>query len=224
MQFLKQMLIGLAGALFFVVVLFVSAGRMDYWQGWLYAATSVIMSIGMRAVLRNHPELASERTRPGGSAESWDKALLALGLLLTLITLVVAGLDSGREHWAPRLHWACSVVGVALSLAGMLVFLLALRENQYFSAVVRIQADRGQTVCSTGPYRWIRHPGNAGMIVGTVGIPLLLTSAWTAIPSACSVILLVVRTRLEDAFLEERLEGYRDYQRKTRFRLVPGVW
>jgi protein-S-isoprenylcysteine O-methyltransferase Ste14 len=223
-EFLTQMLIGLAGTLVFAAVLFLSAGRLDYWQGWLYAATSAIMTVGMHAVLRRHPDLETERRRPGGSAESWDKAFLALGLLLTLATLVVAGLDSGRGHWAPRLHWSSSAVGVALSLAGTILFLLALRENRFFSAVVRLQADRGQTVCSTGPYRWIRHPGNAGMIVGTVGVPLLLTSAWAVIPCACSVILLVVRTRLEDAFLEERLEGYRGYQRTTRFRLLPRVW
>jgi protein-S-isoprenylcysteine O-methyltransferase Ste14 len=221
---LKQLLIGLAGTLVFAAVLFVSAGRLDYWQGWLYAAVSVAMSIGMRVALRDRPDLAIERRRPGGSAESWDKKFLALGLLLTLIALVVAGLDSGRGHWAPRLHWAWSAVGTALSLAGMFVFLLALRENQFFSAVVRIQTDRRQTVCSTGPYRWIRHPGNAGMIIGTLGLPFLLTSAWMAIPSACSVVLLVVRTHLEDAFLAGRLEGYREYQRETRFRLVPGVW
>jgi len=220
----KQVLIGMAGTLFFAAILFVCAGRLDYWQGWLYAATSAIMTIGMRVALRDHPDLAKERSRPGGSAEPWDKGFLALGLLLTLIALAVAGLDSGRGHWAPRLPWGCSVAGVALSLAGMLTFLLALRENPFFSAVVRLQADRGQTVCSTGPYRWIRHPGNAGMIIGTVGLPLLLTSAWAMVPSVCSVMLLVVRTRLEDAFLEERLEGYRAYQRKTRFRLVPGVW
>lgn len=224
MPFLKQVLIGLAGTLFFVAVLFISAGRLDYWQGWLYAATSAIMNIGMRVVLRDHPDLAKERRRPGGRAEPWDKAFLALGLPLALAALVVAGLDSGREHWAPRLPWACSVIGVALSLVGMLLFLPALRENQFFSAVVRLQTDRGQTVCATGPYRWIRHPGNAGMIVGTVGFPFLLMSAWSAIPSACSVILLIVRTHLEDAFLEARLEGYREYQRRTRFRLVPRVW
>jgi protein-S-isoprenylcysteine O-methyltransferase Ste14 len=224
MQFWKQVLIGLAGTLFFAAILFVSAGRLDYWQGWLYAATSLIMNVGMRAVLRNHPELAKERSRPGGSAEPWDKAFLALGLLLTLLALVVAGLDSGRWHWAPQLPRACSAIGVALFLAGMLLFLLALRENAFFSAVVRIQAERGHTVCSTGPYRWIRHPGNAGMIIGTVGFPLLLMSAWAAIPTACSIILLVVRTHLEDAFLAKRLEGYREYQRQTRFRLAPGVW
>jgi protein-S-isoprenylcysteine O-methyltransferase Ste14 len=224
MRLLKQMLIGLGGTLVFAAILFLSAGRLDYWQGWLYAATSVIMNIGMRIVLRNHPDLEKERRRPGGSAESWDKRFLGLGLLLTLFALVVAGLDSGRHHWPPRLPWACSVTGVALSLAGMLVFLLALGENQFFSAVVRLQTDRGQTVCTTGPYRWIRHPGNAGMIIGTIGLPLLLMSAWAVIPSVCSVALLVVRTYREDAFLEEWLEGYREYQRQTRFRLVPRVW
>lgn len=94
----------------------------------------------------------------------------------------------------------------------------------HFSAVVRVQADRGHAVCTSGPYAVVRHPGNAGMIVGTLGLPLLLLSAWSAIPAALSVALLVARARLEDDALARELDGYRAYQRTTRFRLVPGLW
>jgi protein-S-isoprenylcysteine O-methyltransferase Ste14 len=224
MQSLKQVLISLASTLVLLAVLFVAAGRVDYWQGWAYAVVSVLMSVGTRLVLRSDPDLARERSRPGAGAKSWDKSLLGLGLLLTVATLVIAGLDSGREHWSPRLPWPWSIIGMALSVAGMVLFLLALRENRFFSSVVRIQADRAQTVCSTGPYTRIRHPGNAGMIIGTVGFPFLFTSVWVGIPTLCSVVMLVVRTHLEDVLLAKELEGYRDYQRRTRFRLVPGIW
>jgi protein-S-isoprenylcysteine O-methyltransferase Ste14 len=104
------------------------------------------------------------------------------------------------------------------------VFLLALKENRFFSAVVRIQSDRGHTVCNTGPYSVVRHPGHAGMIMGTLGLPLLFMSAWSAIPALLSVALMIARTRLEDSALETELDGYRDYQRATRYRLVPGLW
>lgn len=150
--------------------------------------------------------------------------LLGLGFLLTLVTLVLAGLDSGRFHWLPQLSSGWSAVGVALTTAGMVIFLLAMKENRYFSAVVRIQTDRGHTVCSTGPYSVVRHPGYAGMILGTMGLPFLFTSVWSGIPTLLSTVLLIARTSLEDVTLGKELSGYHDYQRATRFRLIPGLW
>jgi protein-S-isoprenylcysteine O-methyltransferase Ste14 len=113
---------------------------------------------------------------------------------------------------------------MVLNLTGMAMFLLAMKENRFFSTVVRIQNDRGQTVCKTGPYGVIRHPGNAGMIIGTIGLPFLFMSVWSAIPVLLSVIIIIIRTHLEDILLKDELEGYCDYQRSTRFRLIPGIW
>jgi protein-S-isoprenylcysteine O-methyltransferase Ste14 len=221
---MKTILPALAMNLFLTAVLLVCAGTPGYWPAWIYLATGALTFASMQLVLRRDPELAKERARPGPGAKAWDKKLLGVGFLLTLATLVVAGLDAGRFCWAPRMGWPWAVVGALSIVGGMAIFLLALRENRFFSAVVRIQGDRGQTVCRTGPYRAIRHPGNAGMIVGTLGLPLLFLSAWSAIPAALSVALLVARTRLEDAALADELDGYRDYRRATRFRLVPGIW
>jgi len=214
----------LAAVLFFLAVLLISAGRLDYWQGWAYASLSLLMSLATRLILHSNPDLEKERSKPGVGAKTWDKKLLGLGLLLMLAMLVVAGLDSGRYHWLPQLSWICFIPGVALNLAGMIIFLLAMKENRFFSAIVRIQSDRKQTVCKTGPYGVIRHPGNAGMIIGTIGLPFLFMSAWSAIPVLFSVIVIIVRTHLEDILLKEELEGYRDYQQITRFRLAPGIW
>ena len=221
---MKQLLASLAATLVFLAILLVSAGRLDYWQAWAYAATGTVMNVCTRLVLRNAPDVAKERAKPGKGAKGWDKALLGLGLLLNMVTLVVAGLDSGRFHWPPQLSLSWFIAGVLLTTAGMVIFLLAMKENRFFSAVVRIQTDRGHSVCSTGPYRIVRHPGYAGMIIGTMGLPCLLMSTWSGIPALISVVLLLARTRLEDFALEEELSGYRDYQRTTRFRLIPGVW
>jgi len=215
---------GLVSNLVFLAILLLSAGRLTYWPAWAYLAIGVVMMTLTRLILRQKPELAAERAKPGPGAKSWDKKLLGLGLLLTLALLVIAGLDAGRYLLRPRLTWPWSVTGVLLSLSGMGVFLLALKENRFFSTVVRIQSDRGHTVCTSGPYRIVRHPGNAGMIIGTIGLPLLFMSAWSAVPALLSVALLVARTRLEDSALANELDGYRDYQRTTRFRLMPGVW
>ncbi len=221
---LRRFLINLSAIFFFLGVLLISAGRLDYLQGWVYAGISLLMSLATRFILRNDPDLERERSKPGVGAKAWDKELLGLGLLLTLAMLVVAGLDSGRYDWLPHLSWTWFIPGVVLNFAGMTIFLAALRENRFFSSVVRIQNDRKQTVCKTGPYAVVRHPGNAGMIIGTLGLPFLFMSAWSTIPVLLSVIVIVIRTYMEDILLQEELEGYRDYQRTTRFRLIPGIW
>lgn len=221
---MRRVLANLAATIFFLAVLLISAGRLNYWQAWLYAAMSLLMNFATLLILRHNPDLAKERSKPGAGTKAWDKRLLGLGLLLTLTLLAIAGLDSGRYHWHPKLSWRWSIFGIILNATGMIVLLLALKENRFFSTVVRIQNDRGQTVCKTGPYHVIRHPGNAGMIIGTIGLPFLFLSIWSTIPALLSIVIIIVRTHLEDNFLKEALEGYRHYQHTTRFRLIPGLW
>lgn len=221
---MKAYLPALVLNLFFLAILLLSAGRLSYWPAWVYVATGVLMSVATRFVLRDNPELADERGKPRSDAKTWDKKLLALGFVLTLAMLVVAGLDAGRFHLRPVLTWPFFALGLALNLVGMGIFLRALKENRFFSSVVRIQSDRGHTVCSSGPYRVVRHPGYTGMIIGTLGIPLLLMSAWSAIPALLFVAVTVVRTYKEDTALTEELAGYREYRESTRYRLLPGIW
>lgn len=220
----RQVVISLITTAVFTAILFVAAGRVTYWQAWVYAGLSIASGLGSRLVLAGDPDLAKERARPGEAAQAWDKALLGGGLILNLVMLVIAGLDSGRFHWAPRAPFASFVIGMVLSVAGMAIFLGAMKENRFFSAVVRVQRDRGQTVCHTGPYRIVRHPGNAGMIVGTIGLPFLFMSFWSGVPAIVAVVLMIVRTGWEDALLDKELEGYREYRRSTRSRLIPGIW
>ena len=97
-------------------------------------------------------------------------------------------------------------------------------ENRFFSGVVRIQTDRGHVVCDSGPYRIVRHPGYAGNILALPGIALALSSVWTLIPATVALIITVLRTALEDRTLQEELPGYRDYARRVRYRLMPGIY
>lgn len=219
----RPFLIGLATSIVFVAAVLVSAGRLTVWQAWVYGGISLALNLGQRILLRTNPELARERAHPGSRAKTWDKALLAVLLLLTLAMLVTAGLQL-RHPGRPSLPLAWFVVGVVLDLAGAVLFSWALKENRFFSAVVRIQHDRGHAVCTTGPYRVVRHPGNLGMILGTMGVPLLFQSTWSLVPAGLSVIALIVRTHLEDVSLTQELDGYRDYRRRTPWRLVPGLW
>lgn len=220
---MKTLLPAVISNLLFGAILLGCAGDLAYWPAWVYVGTGLMMAVLTRRVLRGSPDLERERHKPGPGAKAWDKKLLGLGFLATLALLVVAGLDT-RFGWEPRLAWPWAAAGLALVLAGMGLFLAALKENRFFSSVVRIQSERGHRVCDTGPYRRVRHPGNAGMILGTLGLPLLLLSAWSAIPALVFVALMLVRTRLEDDALTRELPGYDAYRRTTRSRLIPGLW
>jgi len=116
------------------------------------------------------------------------------------------------------------MVGLALILAGYVLASYALIENAYFSGTVRIQEERGHKVVSSGPYAWVRHPGYLGSLLASLGIPLLLDSVWAFIPAIIIGVFFIIRTSLEDHFLQENLAGYREYAQKVRYRLLPGVW
>jgi protein-S-isoprenylcysteine O-methyltransferase Ste14 len=136
---------------------------------------------------------------------------------------IVAGLDVGAPGWT-HASLVELVIGVVLALAGGGLTIWALAENAFFEPSVRLQSDRGQRVCSTGPYRFVRHPGYVGaMLVGFCVAPVV-GSRWALIPAAVQACALIVRTRYEDRMLHESLEGYADYARETRYRLFPGVW
>ena len=119
---------------------------------------------------------------------------------------------------------ACHAGGLLLTLLGYALFLWAMASNAFFAEGVRIQEERGHTVATGGPYRYVRHPGYVGAIVAQLATPLLLESPWAVIPSAGSAGLYVLRTCLEDRTLVEELPGYREYARRVRCRLLPGVW
>lgn len=214
----------LAGTLFFLVILFVCAGRTDYWQGWLFTAINIPLVFVNTLSLRKNEELASERSTAGQGAKSWDKKILGLSALTLIATYVVAGLDAGRYQWSSGFSVYLTVLGVFMLLVGEILFLSAQLVNKFFSSVVRIQSDRGHTVCEKGVYRIVRHPAYAGMLSTTAGMPLILGSAWSFIPAVLSILLLVVRTSLEDKTLEKELAGYPAYMQKTRYRLVPFMW
>jgi protein-S-isoprenylcysteine O-methyltransferase Ste14 len=147
-------------------------------------------------------------------------------LLLALFgpgMLLVAGLDE-RLGWLPAMSPAVRWAGGIVMCLGYGLFSWGMAENQFFSSMVRIQGERGHAVCSTGPYRFVRHPGYIGVIVYSLAAPLLLGSAWAYIPAVLTAGVVVVRTVLEDGTLRKELEGYSEYAQKVRYRLIPGVW
>jgi protein-S-isoprenylcysteine O-methyltransferase Ste14 len=214
----------LMGTILFLFILFISAGRINYWQGWIYTAICIVSVFLNSFTLRNKDELAAERSKVKSGTKSWDKTIIGLSTVTLIITYVVAGLDAGRFQWSQGFHWGINATGAILILLGEVIFLLAQKQNKFFSSLMRIQTDRGHTVCDTGIYKIIRHPSYFGNIITAIGIPLILGSVWGFIPSVVSVFLTVVRTSLEDRTLIDELDGYRDYTSKTRYRLLPYVW
>lgn len=214
---------------FIVVVPFLPlliSGRWNWWEAWVYGLNGVLgFAISRALAARRHPDLLAERARflQLEDAKSWDKLLAPLlGLGGGLLPLTV-GLDA-RFGWSTPFSLPVKIAGLVLLLAGYALASYALIENRFFSGMVRIQTDRGHQVVSSGPYRWLRHPGYAGALLSYVATPIFLDSQWAFLSVLLLFIILVVRTSLEDRFLQTELPGYREYARRVRFRLLPGVW
>jgi protein-S-isoprenylcysteine O-methyltransferase Ste14 len=116
------------------------------------------------------------------------------------------------------------ILGVGIAVLSAALIAWAMRSNKFFSSVVRIQKDRGHVVVSSGPYRFVRHPGYTGISAFTLATPLILNSLWAFVPAVLTAAVSGLRTFLEDRTLHNELEGYPDYARKVRYRLVPGIW
>ena len=215
--------------LFVVVVPFLPlliSRQWDWWQAWVYAIVSILGFVISRALAaRRHPDLLAERARMlrHEDAKPWDKTLAPLVGLGGAMIPLVAGLDA-LFGWSAGFGLPIEVLALAAILAGYALGSYALIENAYFSGMVRIQTDRGQRVVSSGPYRWVRHPGYAGALLVYWATPLFLNSAWTFVPALFLTIVLIIRTNLEDKTLQAELDGYRDYAQRVRYRLAPGVW
>jgi protein-S-isoprenylcysteine O-methyltransferase Ste14 len=202
------------------VALFVSAGTVAIPAFWLYLA--IFAAVMVASFLWLDPDLLRERMRPGGKKPPLGLRLFTIVLFLHWI---VAGLDRGRYHWTDTVPaWLQALALIAVA-AGYALCFWAMRENRFFSSVVRIQADRGQHVINTGPYAFIRHPGYlAGiLIILASGIAL---GSWlaTALLVILSLPILLYRAITEDRFLKVELQGYRDYATRVRWRLLPGIW
>jgi len=215
----------LAGVLVQAVVLFGAAGRLDWAMGWAYVGVNLgIVAFNMVVLLPTSPELIAERGQVKENVAGWDRLLApTVSLVGPLTTLVVSALDE-RFGWPVRMPLAVEMVGLVVAVAGYLMFTWSMASNKFFAGVVRIQAERGHTVETGGPYRYVRHPGYAGMIIFTLATPVLLGSVWGLIPAGLTVAVVVLRTTLEDRTLQAELGGYEEYAGQVRYRLVPGVW
>ncbi|MBI3517217.1 MAG: isoprenylcysteine carboxylmethyltransferase family protein [Proteobacteria bacterium] len=211
---------------FMAALLCLAAGRLGWLAAWVFVIGSGGVAVAMGiALARRDPALLAERLAPPFQRDQagWDRAVIAGAMVAWLAWIVLMALDAARYRWstmAPALQIAG---GIALLLGFLLVY-RTFRANSFSAPVVKIQAARGHTVATSGPYRWVRHPMYAGALIYFLATPLLLGSWWGL---ACAPVLvagLALRAVLEERWLAARLDGYADYAARVRYRLVPGVW
>jgi protein-S-isoprenylcysteine O-methyltransferase Ste14 len=210
--------------IFQVSVLLLFAGKLFWAEAWAYMCVYFAMILlNIFFIMPKSPGLVAERAGPKPNAKEWDKNMTGLISLAGLIMLIVAGIDE-RHGLSPSMDPHVTMVAIILVIAGFGMFSWALKSNEYFSSLVRIQDDRGHKVVTGGPYKLIRHPGYFGVILYSLATPFLLGSLWALIPGTVLAFLLIVRAALEDLTLHEELDGYRDYAMQVKYRIAPGIW
>jgi len=204
------------------LLLFGSAGTLAWPMAWALMAVFALFSIAGFALLP--VELIVERSRLPADARPVDLLISGLAMLLLMpVTAVVSGLDV-RWQWSPALPAAVRGAALAMFTLGYAVSLWAAWANPFFSAVVRIQRERGHRVITRGPYAFVRHPGYAGPILAHVCLPLALGSLWGLLPALAGCACLVLRIGFEERMLRTELAGYPEYAQRVRWRLLPYVW
>ncbi len=222
---IARMILSLIGiALALSLLLFVPAGRLNWFDAWIYIAGYLVFLIVYAVwAFRNDPNLLKERSRVASNTKGWDKLIMSLYTVLLFCLFILVSLDAGRFHWSSSPLFLKLIGWLGLIFAAWLIFWV-IRTNTYASRVARIQADRGQTVISSGPYQFVRHPMYAGIIVLFLCTPLALGSFWGLIPAVLIDVLFFIRTELEDSMLRKELAGYEDYAKHIPYRLLPRIW
>jgi len=222
----KILVQALVGALFFALVLFVPAGTAAWPQGWayllLFSACTLATAFWM---LRTDPALLAARMRSPLAAEQKprDRVIAALIFAVSVAWYVLIALDARRFEWSHVPAWI-EVIGAALVAWSFWGWVTVLRANSFAATTIGVQTERGQSVISSGPYAFVRHPMYAYVIPFAIGTTLMLGSLWGFVGLIPFFILIGARTLGEESVLNDELPGYRDYARRVRYRLLPGVW
>ena len=208
------------GVLVTGLLIFLPAGSLRFWNGWLLMAVLFVpmLVVGL-ALLVKAPALLRRRLN-AKEREGEQKSVLARSGLLFTAAFVIAGLG-WRFGWFMLPRWAC-LAFAGVFLLGYALYAEVLRENEYLSRTVEVQA--GQRVVDTGLYGVVRHPMYLATLLLFLSMPLILGSLYAFALMLGYLPLIAARIRGEEALLERELKGYRDYKQKVRYRLIPGIW
>jgi protein-S-isoprenylcysteine O-methyltransferase Ste14 len=211
---------------FMGAIIFAAAGTTDYAGGWLYIGEMIAISVAFGLhMARVDPGLLKERLKPPVQKDQplADKLVLLAVLLLMFGGMGFMAADAARWRWSmmpPSMQWA----GSGLLLAAFVFIYWTMRTNSFAAPVVKIQRDRGQTVITNGPYAIVRHPMYFGALFYLAGTSLVLGSWWGLATVPILAVLFGIRIGIEEKTLRMGLDGYDDYARRVRWRLIPLVW
>lgn len=210
-------------SLAFIVIglmLFLPAGSLNYWQAWVFMATLLVPFIFVASYLLKHDPALLERRMRFREKEIQQKLIIKIANLFFFIGFLVPGLDY-RYGWSSVPAWLV-ILSDALIFLGYLIIFLVFRENSYASRIIEVE--RGQKVIMTGPYSVIRHPMYAGVILMYLFMPIALGSYWALVFFVPVISIVVFRILDEEKVLLRDLKGYKEYTKKVRYRLIPGIW
>jgi protein-S-isoprenylcysteine O-methyltransferase Ste14 len=208
------------------ILLFLAAGTFAWPGAWVFLVLMILLSFTLGIDLaRRDPGLLRERMGSPVQRDqpAADKVLLMVLLLVIFAWLVVMGLDAKRFAWS-SVPTLVQVLGALITLWSIWFCYRTMRENSFAAPVVKLQRERGQTVISSGPYAFVRHPMYFGAAFYFIGAALLLGSWWGVIFAFVLIGLLCVRIPIEEKALRAGLEGYDEYAGRVRYRLIPHVW
>jgi protein-S-isoprenylcysteine O-methyltransferase Ste14 len=203
-----------------------AAGTIGWADAWWFLVLYIAAGTAITLWLARHdPALLAARmnVRKQKGQPGWDQIVVRSAQFIWWGWLVLMGLDGGRFHWAPVPDWLVWV-GRAGMLIGMWGVYRTFRENSFGAPVVRIQAERGHTVISTGPYAIVRHPMYASAGVMLVSMALALNSGLGVLAALFIEYLLTLRIKGEEQVLRDGLPGYIAYTQRVRYRLIPLIW
>jgi len=207
-----------------MLIFFIALGQTDFVRAWIYAGVYISGAlIHSFILLTRMPELIDARGKVQKGSKKWDTILVTVYFLFAMIIVpLTAGLDLRFTSFSlsvPSLY-----AGIALYVISLFFSIWPMLHNPFFEGTVRIQEERGHRVVSSGPYNYIRHPGYISMAIGALPMPLAVGSVYALIPALTMIILVIIRTYLEDKTLQNELAGYSEYCKKVRFRLIPYIW
>lgn len=208
------------GVIVIGILIFLPAGTFYYWNGWLFMGILFIpMFLAGVVMMLKNPELLQKRLN-AKEQQSEQNLVIKLSGMMFVIGFVIAGLNF-RFQWIILPDWV-SWAGAAVFLCSYLLYAEVLRENTYLSRTVEIQ--KGQKVIDTGLYGMVRHPMYSATIILFLSMPLVLGSVISFIIFLTYPVIIAKRIRNEETVLEKGLEGYAEYQRRVKYRVIPFVW
>lgn len=209
-----------AGLVLVGALLFLPAGTFGYMNAWLFIGLLFIPMLILGIVmLVKAPELLKKRLS-AKEKENTQKGVVAASGLLFLVGFAVAGLDF-RFGWSYVPMWAV-IAAAAVLLISYALYAEVMRENAYLSRTVEVQ--KGQKVIDTGLYGIVRHPMYAVTLWLFISVPVVLGSLWSLLCFLPYIAIIVVRIRNEERVLEAGLDGYADYKKRVKYRILPFIW